>query len=758
MQWSAPCGGAAAAAEASSVPSQEAPVDASAPAVSATIGGVPVSSCSSSLQQRSKRALLTGGSASRGNSSSKGPPISAEALRRFFGLKEPSVCSGDQKGGQLRTEKRQPLGPPAPGDPSNSTRVFPASCRDAGAPTAYAAAAAADADSTIAANEDAAAHATPKRAPSAANTSERGPETTPLGSGDAGGAVCWRLKRPLRSCGSTSLSSKLRCTASSTSHHAAAVAPARGSSSNSKPLASTDYGWMGLKYTTAAAALQQTRTLSSRAAAAASTAAPAAPTAAARNASRSDGTPEVAVGGTSGRKNAHSVADPKPAPAAAAAAAAASSAGSSRTAAARQTRPWAELPDPLVLQVLDFGGREISMTCRRFAALIRRQRRVLRFSGDASTASSAEALIRAIMSSPSLRLLEITAGGGLSASQMERLSRARSSALPQKLQVLVMRRCNKMSDKSLRTLLLRLRDLRCVDLRDCFSLTDEALLTLGFLPRLERVALGLTAGARGCCRLTCRALKALLTPQRQEQQQQKQQQKQQHQQQQGQGQTQQRPPDQAEEGCIAPIKFLSLARCSEMKDFTVLANAKATLEFLDLRGTAIDDSSAHVFAELHNLQVLVLADTAVTTTTVSAVVDGCPKLQMLDLSCTGPVSRDCLFRLAFSLPSISRLKLSHTAAIDDVLLAHLLAELPLLRFLDVSHCWRVTSAFCDAHFIVASGKQLKRLGLFGCNVERQRVEAALIVAGATNARLSLHNEMALFEMPRVYATMKGLDI
>lgn len=54
-------------------------------------------------------------------------------------------------------------------------------------------------------------------------------------------------------------------------------------------------------------------------------------------------------------------------------------------------------------------------------------------------------------------------------------------------------------------------------------------------------------------------------------------------------------------------------------------------------------------------------DTAVTTATVSAVVDGCPKLQMLDLSCTGPVSRDCLFRLAFSLHSISRLKLSHTA-------------------------------------------------------------------------------------------------
>lgn len=57
-------------------------------------------------------------------------------------------------------------------------------------------------------------------------------------------------------------------------------------------------------------------------------------------------------------------------------------------------------------------------------------------------------------------------------------------------------------------------------------------------------------------------------------------------------------------------------------------------------------------------------DTAVTTVTVSAVIDGCPNLQMLDLSCTGPVSRDCLFRLAFSLQAISRLKLSHTAYVS----------------------------------------------------------------------------------------------
>ncbi|KAL8429430.1 hypothetical protein ACSSS7_006616 [Eimeria intestinalis] len=156
--------------------------------------------------------------------------------------------------------------------------------------------------------------------------------------------------------------------------------------------------------------------------------------------------------------------------------------------------------------------------------------------------------------------------------ELERLARARSSALPQRLQVLVMRRCSRITDKGLRTLLLRLRELRCLDLRDSFSLTDEALGILGLLPRLERLALGLTAGARGCCRLTCRSLKALFTPQQQQQQ------LQQHQQ----GQQQQPPQEQEKEKQqegekVASIRFLSLARCSEMKDFGVLSGAARTL-------------------------------------------------------------------------------------------------------------------------------------------------------------------------------------
>lgn len=104
---------------------------------------------------------------------------------------------------------------------------------------------------------------------------------------------------------------------------------------------------------------------------------------------------------------------------------------------------------------------------------------------------------------------------------------------------------------------------------------------------------------------------------------------------------------------------------------------------------------------------------------------------------------------------------------------------------------QTTAARC----FFGAGTQLRRLGLYSCNVERQKAEAALILAGAPNARLALHNvssgrlltcrvdsegaaeaasaahaaafaalclglcqELPLFEMPRVYATMKDLDL
>ncbi|KAL8428945.1 hypothetical protein Efla_000985 [Eimeria flavescens] len=694
----------------------------------------PSTACSLLRQQRKPLLLARG---QQQQMQQQGGALSTEALRRILSCR--AVEPGLQGAFRLENEETQCLAAPASDSPLSGTARLTRACNSSSSASAATVIAASDlagvsVNPPAAETSAAAAAVAPAalEAPASATRGEAGAEDGPRSC-----SAVWRLKRSsscnssCSSCCSDSISSNISISSSGAAPAEASNFKGRRKLQRNGPSVSPEECVAGGHSSTALVAVGSS---GSRKPAGAThpTEGPigtAVRTSQAQHLEAPQGAAATGSAATTGASAAHAVA--------AACASQPSSGGSqqlerARAAASSSGRPWVHLPEPLLLQVLGYGGREIGMTCRRFAAIVRRRRRVLRYTGEASSACSADALITAITSSPDLRLLEVTAGGGLSAAQLERLSRARSGALPQRLQVLVMRRCSKITDKGLRTLLLRLRELRCVDLRDSFSLTDEALSMLGLLPHLERVALGLTAGARGCCRLTCRTLKALFTPQQQQQQQQR--------------------------DAMAPIKFLSLARCSEMKDFSVLSGAAKTLEFLDLRGTAIDDASASVFSLLSNLQVLVLADTAVTTATISAVVDGCPKLQMLDLSCIGPVSRDCLFRLALSLQGISRLKLSHTAAIDDALLAHLLAELPRLRFLDVSHCWRVTSAFCEAPFVVAAGKQLKRLGLYACNVERQKVEAALLASGATNARLFLHNEMALFEMPRVYSTMKDLDI
>ncbi|KFG50103.1 leucine rich repeat-containing protein, partial [Toxoplasma gondii RUB] len=183
-------------------------------------------------------------------------------------------------------------------------------------------------------------------------------------------------------------------------------------------------------------------------------------------------------------------------------------------------------------------------------------------------------------------------------------------------------------------------------------------------------------------------------------------------------------------------------------------------EFLDLRGCgALDDSSAAVLASLANLQVLVLSDTGVTSTTVAAVAENCRRLEMLDVSRISRFSKEAALLLPLHLLQLTRLKLTKNSAVDDEVVRDCLSRLKRLALLDVSHCWRVTSGFCVPPLPQnPDGMSLRRLGLFGCNVERQRVQDALRDAGAAKVQLSLHHELPMFDLPCVYSNLPNLDL
>ncbi|CBZ55229.1 conserved hypothetical protein [Neospora caninum Liverpool] len=262
-----------------------------------------------------------------------------------------------------------------------------------------------------------------------------------------------------------------------------------------------------------------------------------------------------------------------------------------------------DLPEELLQQILDCCPNECLLVSHALAAAVRRRRRVLRLTPLHSSEPKAEHFLAAIRGYPQLRLLEVVNAPSLPARFFESLANSRTSCFPQRLEVLVLRKCLRLTSRLVRAITTRLRRLRAVDLQDNSSLDYTSVVYLRTLPHLE--------------------------------------------------------------------------------------------EFLDLRGcTALDDSNAAVLASLVNLQVLVLSDTGVTSTTVSAVAENCRKLEMLDISRIARLSKPAALLIPLYLLHLTRLKLSKNSAVDDECVRDCLTRLKSLALLDVSHCWRVTSGFC----------------------------------------------------------------
>nr|CEL69956.1 TPA: leucine rich repeat-containing protein [Neospora caninum Liverpool] len=529
-----------------------------------------------------------------------------------------------------------------------------------------------------------------------------------------------------------------------------------------------------------------------------------------------------------------------------------------------------DLPEELLQQILDCCPNECLLVSHALAAAVRRRRRVLRLTPLHSSEPKAEHFLAAIRGYPQLRLLEVVNAPSLPARFFESLANSRTSCFPQRLEVLVLRKCLRLTSRLVRAITTRLRRLRAVDLQDNSSLDYTSVVYLRTLPHLERVALGVTSsnsrGASAHCSLTLSALlgppsslpslpepsgsksglssspsagsplpstspsspscppsscpppscpppscpsSSPSSPSRSTpdaslfavpaflssrasgpvvshadaREAATEQQERTHlssrvsgtgRETGGDGEARPERKDAPRDTDLLestqkrgqtarsspPLKLLSLARCTAVSSLAPLINIAATLEFLDLRGcTALDDSNAAVLASLVNLQVLVLSDTGVTSTTVSAVAENCRKLEMLDISRIARLSKPAALLIPLYLLHLTRLKLSKNSAVDDECVRDCLTRLKSLALLDVSHCWRVTSGFCMPPLPqIPDGMALRRLGLFGCNVERQKVQDALRDAGASRVQLCLHHELPMFDLPCVYTNLPNLDL
>lgn len=147
---------------------------------------------------------------------------------------------------------------------------------------------------------------------------------------------------------------------------------------------------------------------------------------------------------------------------------------------ASRRRSWGDLPEQLLLLVRQFASpSDFLGVSRRFAASVRRHRRALYIHSKADAEFAGKAALSAIRrcveglclfgkgdsgaqddsvrvskrSSPALRLLSLD--GSKVALSFKCLAESRSGAFPMALQVLLLRKCNKMTDRTFQRLILR---------------------------------------------------------------------------------------------------------------------------------------------------------------------------------------------------------------------------------------------------------------------------------------------------------------
>eukprot|EP00371_Babesia_bovis_P000943 XP_001609590.1 hypothetical protein [Babesia bovis T2Bo] len=145
---------------------------------------------------------------------------------------------------------------------------------------------------------------------------------------------------------------------------------------------------------------------------------------------------------------------------------------------------------------------------------------------------------------------------------------------------------------------------------------------------------------------------------------------------------------------IAPkLEWLSVQH-RETQSLGSIERLGATLTALDLRGcTDIPQSEYKKCAELPELKQL-LTGTGITSEILCSIVHACKKLEVLDIT-GSELSKECIEGICNNLKSLQKLKLAKCKSLTNDGVQRILASLPNLRLIDLSHCWKLSDALCN---------------------------------------------------------------
>lgn len=357
---------------------------------------------------------------------------------------------------------------------------------------------------------------------------------------------------------------------------------------------------------------------------------------------------------------------------------------------------------------------------KRFSEMIQHLRRKLIYLESLKNTITPESIIKTIYASPNLEVLDLSGCSHLSSHHFGILSNSNNIKFNKSLKVLCLKNCNKMSNSSLKIFIQRFRNLKVLDIRNCYKISYEGIYPLRCKTSIEKLYLGNTTSANVTNNHNNDTLKVLF--------------------------------GNYDESVIQLDCVLSKLVCFEItytKNLTDLSNlfyASKSLKILNIKGCAINDSTALFFKTLENLLALNVAETSISNEVLNVVMSTCKKLKVLDISKTPDILHRTLVEIPKNLKELRKIKIAHLPQVDNFCVREIFKNAKHLLSIDVSNCWKINNAFCDVNGLeVATGNNLRDIGAFQCSINKSVCEGHLSAVGCTNVRVHIYNELKLFE-------------
>ncbi|OII76215.1 leucine rich repeat family protein [Cryptosporidium andersoni] len=207
--------------------------------------------------------------------------------------------------------------------------------------------------------------------------------------------------------------------------------------------------------------------------------------------------------------------------------------------------------------------------------------------------------------------------------------------------------------------------------------------------------------------------------------------------------------------CSTPIKYLELLNCLLVTKISPLIAYHNTLQYLNLQGCAnIEESELKkTFGSLERLETLIAVDVKnFNDSILLTCMEYCPNIKVLDLSGCNKLTGDTLCKIGISWKNLISLKLSRCENLDNSALRAILRNCTNLEVIDTSNCWKITDDLFEISSNETIPMNLSKFGIFRLSISKKKMytwfrSIQKVIDPRTNKVLDIIDSM---EMPTSY--------